>query len=198
MGSMVMGRLRGGVDIRTMGSGNAGGTNALRTQGFVFALGVMIIDVGKGALVVALIPSLKLIFVTPDPQISRSWLTLSCAAAVVIGHVWPMWHKFRGGKGAATLLGTLTVLSPGLIIPVVIVWAWILTMSGYVGLSTMAASVSAPIYLAVTRWPHDQPLTIFCLLLALFMIFTHRSNIARMRAGTELRNTRLMLFRRNG
>ena len=118
MGSMVMGRLRGGVDIRTMGSGNAGGTNALRTQGFIFALGVMIIDVGKGALVVALIPSLKLFFVAPDPQISRVWLILCCAAAVVIGHVWPMWHKFRGGKGAATLLGTLGVLSPGLIIPV--------------------------------------------------------------------------------
>jgi glycerol-3-phosphate acyltransferase PlsY len=198
MGSMVMGRLRGGVDIRTMGSGNAGGTNALRTQGFIFALGVMIIDVGKGALVVALIPSLKLFFVAPDPQISRVWLTLCCAAAVVVGHVWPMWHKFRGGKGAATLLGTLGVLSPGLIIPVVIVWAWILTMSGFVGLSTMAASVSAPIYLAVTKWPSDQPLIIFCSLAALFMIFTHRSNITRMRQGTELRNTRLMLFRRNG
>ena len=139
MGSMVVGRLYGGVDIRTMGSGNAGGTNALRTQGWLFALGVMLIDVGKGALGAGVVPALNVPFVATDPTLSRQWLTLCCAAAAVIGHVWPMWHKFKGGKGAATLVGTLAVLSPGLIVPVLIVWGIVLISSGYVGLATSVA-----------------------------------------------------------
>ena len=81
MGSMVIGRLRGGVDIRTMGSGNAGGTNALRTQGWVFALGVVIIDIGKGAIGAGVVPGLNMPFVATDVALSRDWLTLCCAAA---------------------------------------------------------------------------------------------------------------------
>lgn len=196
MGSMIIGWLRG-VDIRAMGSGNAGGTNALRTQGLPFAIGVVIIDVGKGALGTGWVPGLDLPFVGIDPTVSRTWLTLCCAGAVVIGHVWPLWHGFRGGKGAATLVGTLIVLGPGLILPALLVWAWMLTMFGYVGLATMTAAISAPAYLALTRLPEDQPLFIFSVAMALFILFSHRSNIARMREGTEFRNTRLMLFKRN-
>ena len=77
MGALIVGRIRGGVDIRTMGSGNAGGTNALRTQGVMFALGVVIIDVGKGALGAGLVPLLDLPFVGIDPTISRTWLAQS-------------------------------------------------------------------------------------------------------------------------
>lgn len=195
MGSLIVGRLKGGVDIRTMGSGNAGGTNALRTQGMVFAIGVVVVDVGKGALATALIPPLDLPLVGIDPTISRTWLTLCCAAAAVIGHVWPMWHRFRGGKGAATLIGTLLVLAPAVILPVLLVWAWMMTMFGYVGLATMSAGVAAPLYVAITRLPDDQPLFIYCVALAMYLIFSHRSNIQRMREGTEFRNTRLMIFK---
>jgi glycerol-3-phosphate acyltransferase PlsY len=196
MGSMVVGRLRGGVDIRTMGSGNAGGTNALRTQGWVFALGVVVIDIGKGVAGTGVVPGLNLPFVATDPALARDWLTLCCAAAAVIGHVWPMWHKFRGGKGAATLVGTLIVLSPDLILPVLLVWGIVVTSFGYVGFATITAGVAAPIYLAATRLPEDQPLFIYCATMALYIIFSHRSNLQRMRDGTESRQTRLMLFRR--
>ena len=196
MGSMAMGRLRGGVDIRTMGSGNAGGTNALRTQGWLFAAGVVVIDIGKGVVAAGVIPGIELPLAGNDPNISRTWLTISCATAAVVGHVWPMWHNFRGGKGAATMMGSLIILAPGLIIPVVLIWAWVLILSGYVGLSTMVAGASAPIYLAATQLPSNQPLFIYCAGLALYMIFTHRSNIRRMMEGTESRNTQLMLFRR--
>ena len=196
MGSLVVGRLRGGVDIRTMGSGNAGGTNALRTQGWIFALGVVIIDVGKGVLGAGVVPGLNLPLITTDPALSRDWLTLCCAAAAVIGHVWPMWHKFRGGKGAATLIGTLVVLSPDLLLPVLLVWAIALTSFGYVGFATIAAGVAAPIYLVTTRLPDDQPLFIYCVTMALYIIFSHRSNLLRMRDGSESRHVRLMLFRR--
>jgi glycerol-3-phosphate acyltransferase PlsY len=196
MGSMLVGWFRGGVDIRTMGSGNAGGTNALRTQGWIFALGVVIIDVGKGVLGAGVVPGLNLPLIATDPALSRDWLTLCCAAAAVIGHVWPMWHKFRGGKGAATLIGTLVVLSPDLLLPVLLVWAIVLTSFGYVGFATIAAGVAAPIYLVATRLPDDQPLFIYCVTMALYIIFSHRLNLQRMRDGSESRHVRLMLFGR--
>lgn len=196
MGSMIMGRLRGGVDIREMGSGNPGGTNALRTQGLPFAIGVVAIDIGKGIIGAGVVPGLELPYIPADPEISRTWLTLSCAAAAVIGHCWPMFHRFRGGKGAATLVGTLIVLGPKLIIPVLLVWAWMLVLSGYVGLSTMTAAIALPIYLSVTRLPDDQPLFIYSAVMALFIVFWHRSNIQRMREGSEHRNVGVMLFSR--
>ena len=197
MGAMVMGKLRGGVDIRTMGSGNAGGTNALRTQGFFFALGVIIIDVGKGVFGAGYIPGLDLPYVGIDPAVSRTWLTLCCGAAAVIGHVWPMWHNFKGGKGAGTLMGTMVIIAPWLILPVLIVWACFLVLFGYVGLATMSAVVSSAVYVAVTRLPDDQPIFIYCVVLAAFIIFCHRSNIQRMRDGTEFKNTKVMFFSRD-
>ena len=196
MGSLVIGALRGGVDIRTMGSGNAGGTNALRTQGWLFALGVVVIDVGKGAVGAGIVPFLSLPFIAEDPAVPRTLLVMSCAAGAVLGHVWPMWHRFRGGKGAATVVGTLAVLSPVLLIPVLLVWALFLTTFGYVGLATMMAGVSAPVYLAVTALPEGQPLFYYTLVCSLFMIYTHRSNIQRMRSGTEHKNPKVMIVGR--
>ena len=196
MGAMVMGRIRGGVDIRTMGSGNAGGTNALRTQGAAFALGVVLIDIGKGIVGAGVIPLLDLPFVGIDPGVSRTWLSLCCGAAAVLGHVWPFYHGFRGGKGAATYIGTFIVLSPGLIPPMLIVWALVVVVSGYVGLATMTAAVSVPVWLAFTRLPADQGLFIYSAVMAMFIIFWHRSNIQRMRQGNENRNEKLMLLRR--
>lgn len=196
MGAMIVGRIRGGVDIRTMGSGNAGGTNALRTQGLIFAVGVVLIDVGKGAIGAGVIPALDLPFVGIDPEVSRTWLTISCAAAVVFGHVWPFYHGFRGGKGAATYIGTFIVLNPVLIIPLILVWAWVVVLSGYVGLATMTAAISVPLWLAATRLPADQALFIYSAVMAMFIVYWHRSNIQRMRRGEELRNTSLMVFRR--
>lgn len=198
MGSMVMGRLRGGVDIRTMGSGNAGGTNALRTQGWIFALGVIVIDIGKGVFATAVIPGLDLPGIAAQPESVIIGLPLYVAAAAVIGHVWPVWHKFKGGKGAATLIGTLIVLAPEIVLPILLIWAWVLVLSGYVGLATMTAGISAPLYLALTRLPHDQALFYYCVVMSLLMIFSHRANIMRMHYGTETRNQRLMVFRRSG
>lgn len=196
MGAMIMGRLYGGVDIRKLGSGNAGGTNALRTQGFVFALGVVIIDIGKGVVGAAVVPGLELPWAAPDPNISRDWLTIACSAAAVMGHVWPVYHNFQGGKGAATLIGTILVLEPTLVVVILVVFAFVLVFSGYVGLSTMTAATSLPILLAVTRLPDEQPLFVYTLCMAAYIIWAHRSNISRMRAGTEHRNPKVMVLRR--
>ena len=196
MGSIIVGRLRGGVDIRTMGSGNAGGTNALRTQGIMFALGVVVIDIGKGVVGTGIVPGLELPYVPVDPNVSRTWLTLCCATAAIFGHVWPIYHRFRGGKGAATFVGTIFVLNVTLIIPLLVIWVAVLVLSGYVGLATMAAAVALPVWVGLTLLPVEQPLFIYCVVIAAYIVFWHRSNIQRMRAGTEHRNTGLMIFGR--
>lgn len=196
MGAMIVGRLRGGIDIRTMGSGNAGGTNALRTQGLMFALAVVVVDIGKGAIGAGLVPGLDVPYVPVDPAISRTWLTITCSVAVVMGHVWPIYHDFKGGKGAATLIGTLVVLGPKLIIGILLVWAMVVVLTGYVGLASMTAAISMPVWLGVTRLPEDQPLFIYGVLMAMFIVYCHRANIQRMREGRELRNYKFMLLRK--
>lgn len=194
-GSLVVGKFYG-VDIRGVGSGNAGGTNALRTQGVVFAFFVMLIDVGKGYLPVLLLPAMALPGVPLDPAVPRTWLPFACGGAAVVGHCYPVWFAFRGGKGAATAIGALLAMSPILLIPALLAFVIVLTTTGFVGLSTMTAAVTLPVYAIITQSGENLPMIVFLLLLALFIIFTHRSNIERMKAGQEDRIKRVMLFRK--
>jgi glycerol-3-phosphate acyltransferase PlsY len=193
LGSLLLGRLKG-VDIREQGSGNAGGTNALRTQGWAFAIGVIVIDVGKALLAVGWLPGADLPFVGIDPSLDRGWLQAACAAAVVVGHVYPVWYEFRGGKGAATLIGAVAVLAPKALIPVAVVWLACVMLTGYVGLGTMLGAASLPAYFSLAR-PGDTALLAFGLVMAAFVVYTHRANLARMRAGNENRARRLWLLR---
>lgn len=195
-GALIVGRLAGGVDIRTMGSGNAGGTNALRTQGKWFAVRVMAIDVAKGFLPPWLLPALALPGVPLDPEISRIWLALACAGAAVVGHCYPVWFDFKGGKGAATAIGALLGLAPVLIWPALAVWLLVLTTTGYVGLATMLAAGALPAWVALTRWPEQRELFWFLLALALFIVYTHRGNIRRLQEGRENRLEGAMFWRR--
>jgi glycerol-3-phosphate acyltransferase PlsY len=193
LGSLILGRLRG-IDIRSMGSGNAGATNALRTQGRVFGLSVLCVDIAKGVAAAAWLPTLPLPGVAVDPEVTRQWLALSCGFAVIVGHVYPVWFGFRGGKGVATVVGVIGGLAPWLLLPLIACWLIVLLLTGYVGLASMLAGVAMAI--AVYRFdPGDTPLLGFCVLVTAFVIFTHRANIARMAAGTEHRATRLWLFR---
>jgi acyl phosphate:glycerol-3-phosphate acyltransferase len=193
LGSLLLGSLRG-VDIRTQGSGNAGGTNALRTQGKLFALGVIVIDVGKALLAVGVLPGLAFPGVGIDPAVDREWLAVACAVAVVAGHVYPVWYEFRGGKGAATMLGAIAVLAPMALVPVLLVWLLCVLVTGFVGLGTMLGTATLPVFFALQEPPH-APLLVFGLLMTLFVIFTHRANLQRMRAGNENRARRLWLLR---
>ena len=193
IGSLLLGTLRG-VDIRTQGSGNAGGTNALRTQGWAFALGVVVVDVGKALLAVGWLPGLELPGIGVDPGVDREWLAVACATAVVFGHVYPVWYEFRGGKGAATLLGAVAVLAPIALVPVLLVWLATVMLTGYVGLGTMLGTATLPLYFAFDA-PRSTPLVAFGLVMAAFIVFTHRSNVQRMREGIENRARRLWLLR---
>ena len=179
-GSMVMGRLRS-VDIRTAGSGNAGGTNAFRTQGFRFALGVVVIDIGKGTLAAWGVPLLPFGVDAVSPTV----LAMACGFAAVIGHCYPVWYGFRGGKGAATAVGALAVIQPLVLVPMVLVWLLTLVLTGWVGLATILAGLSL---VPAFAWTDPGPAhLVFAVLLALFIVFTHRENIARLRSGTENR-----------
>lgn len=193
IGSLAMGRFRG-VDIRELGSGNAGGTNALRTQGWKFALGVFAIDVGKALLAVGVLPALGLPLVGIDPTVHRDWLAVACALAVIAGHVYPVWYEFRGGKGAATMLGAVAVLAPGALLPFALVWLACVLLTGYVGLGTMLGTATLPVYFAHAE-PSSMALMSFGIATAAFIVYTHRANLARMRAGNENRARRLWLLR---
>jgi glycerol-3-phosphate acyltransferase PlsY len=192
VGALLVGRFRG-VDIRTMGSGNAGGTNALRTQGRAFAAATVLIDVGKGWLAAGWLPALALPGVAVDPAVGRDWLAAGCAAAAVAGHVFPLWHDFRGGKGGAALAGVLWAVSPLLLAVIVIVWVLVAVAFGYVGLATAAAAAAVPIALAVAA-PESTAWMAFGIAIAGLVAWAHRGNFARMRAGTEPRAERLWLL----
>ncbi len=185
-GSLLLGRFRG-VDIRQQGSGNAGGTNAFRTQGFKFALGVVLIDISKGALAAYLAFRFS----------SSSYLhVLPCAAVMsaVIGHVWPIFHGFRGGKGAATLVGGLLLLWPAAVVVLVLVWLLCLTLTGYVGLSTVLAGSSLLALALIGKAP--IPMLVFSATAAFLMLFTHRANLQRLMQKREYRFEKILLWRR--
>jgi glycerol-3-phosphate acyltransferase PlsY len=187
LGSLLLGRLCGGQDIRRQGSGNAGATNALRTRGKLFALGVLSIDVGKGVLAVAAIPGLALPGVGFDSSVDRALLLYAVAFAVILGHVFPVWFGFRGGKGGATAAGLLLYLAPSVALPVIGVWLLVIFFSGYVGIATVSAALAAAAYIGWTRLPSESGFFVFACLVALLIVYTHRENLRRMLHGNEAR-----------
>ena len=178
-GSLILGRLWK-VDIRTLGSGNAGGTNALRSVGIVFGLLTFFIDLTKGIL--------PAYFSQENIP-----LMLGCGFAAMVGHVYPIFYNFKGGKGAGTLLGVLIVAIPESTIYMILTWLIVLILTGYVGLSTMLAIFSLLIYSILYT---SYPFIIFSVFALFFIIYTHRSNIQRMRAGNENQFKKIMLFKR--
>ena len=189
-GSLLLGWIKK-VDIRAQGSGNAGGTNAFRTQGLLFALGVVVIDVGKGVVAAGLIPFMDMGGSTQ--LVSPGILAMMCGFAAVLGHCFPIWHGFRGGKGAAAAVGAIIVIEPWILLPLVITWLVTLIMTGYVGLSTVLAGFS----LVPAAWAmNENTLMIFSIILAVFLLYTHRDNIRRLRDGTEYRFERIHIFSR--
>lgn len=189
-GSLLLGRLRG-IDIRRQGSGNAGGTNAFRTQGVWFALGVVVIDVGKSALAV---------------WIGRSGISdnghalsvaLLCGAASAVGHVWPLYFGFRGGKGVAAVFGVLLVLWPAGLLSMLGALLLVLTTTGYVGLgSILAGATLIPTAFFLAPAAQREVWLIAAVAVAAFILFTHRSNVQRLWAGTEHQFERARLFAR--
>jgi glycerol-3-phosphate acyltransferase PlsY len=196
VGGLVVGRLKGGVDIREMGSGNAGATNALRTQGRGFAAAVIIIDIAKGWLAAALLPGLAIPGVAPVAPAPAAWLPAACGFAAIIGHCFPVWHGFRGGKGVATLVGAFAGLDAWLLLPLFGTWLLVVVVSGFVGLASIVAALVLPVYLLIRDGVALGPELCFAIACGLLVLYTHRGNLRRMRAGKEPRARRLWLFGR--
>jgi glycerol-3-phosphate acyltransferase PlsY len=194
VGSLLVGRLRGGVDIRRMGSGNAGATNALRTQSKAFALTVLLIDVVKGWIATRLVAPAGIPGIAASPANLHVWSVAACGIAVVLGHVYPVWHGFRGGKGVATVVGAVLGASPVLLLPMLIVWLLAVILFGFVGLASILGAVTFVVAAATSGVAPRAPLLSFAVFSAVLIAFTHRGNISRMLAGTEPRARRLWLL----
>jgi glycerol-3-phosphate acyltransferase PlsY len=195
IGSLVLGRLKG-VDIRKMGSGNAGATNAIRTQGTAFGLAVFAIDLAKGWVASGVLPGLDLgLDSSPSGQ---AWLAPACGLAAILGHVFPVWHGFRGGKGVATLVGAFAGFEAWLLLPLFVTWLVVVAVSGFVGLASITAAAALPVYLLMRDGAIMGPEMCFAIACAVLVLFTHRANVRRMREGVEPRARRLWLFGRKG
>ena len=193
VGSLVIGRLRG-VDIRTLGSGNAGATNALRTQGKAVGLTVLVIDLAKGWLATAWLAHATLPVILPAAPALEAWSVPVCALAVMLGHVYPAWFGFRGGKGVATLVGVLLGISAMLVEAFLLTFLVAVMLFGYVGLGSMLATLAVALFIATGYFSPRGPLLTFAVLALVLILYTHRGNIERMRSGTESRARRLWLF----
>lgn len=190
MGGLIVARLKGGVNLRASGSGNIGATNALRTQGKGFALAVLLIDVGKGVVAALLLPRLAGAAATPE-------LAYACGAAAVLGHCYPLWHRFQGGKGVATVAGVFAALLPASFPWMLLAFVLVVLLTGTVSLATLAASAAALLHVACFS---EQGLFsgagAFTAAMALLVLVKHRANWARLRAGTEPRFEKARLLGR--
>lgn len=195
MGGLLVGRLKGGVDIRTQGSGNAGATNAWRTQGPIFGLLVFVIDVGKGLLAVLWLPAVSVSAVFEAAPAVTAWLPYTCGLAVMLGHVYPLWFGFRGGKGVATLIGVWACLLTSALPYALGAWVLTLVFTGYVSLASLIAGFALTVTAALIHGAWLIPPVLFALGTALLLVYTHRANLLRLRQGTESRVRRVMLFK---
>jgi len=194
--SVLLGRLVRGIDVRDHGSGNAGATNAWRVLGWRIGLPVILIDVAKGAVAATVVARLPLGPVPVDPQT----LAVLCGLAAVLGHVFPIYLKFRGGKGVATAAGMLVATAP---IPVGCaagVFALCLFLSGRVSVGSISAAWTVPIStLLLQRYAGIQHSTLLIGLtfaLAVFITITHRKNLRRLLRGEEPSFPQLQVWKR--
>ena len=186
IGSIPAGYLVGrlvGVDIRRMGSGNIGATNVLRVLGKPYGYAVFLFDFFKGVAAVQLS-----ILLAHRTHSDRELIGIIAGVLCVIGHTYPVWLGFRGGKGVATSAGVLFALMPIAALLVMIVWLAIFQLTKYVSVASIGAAVALPLAaLVMVSLQRTQGMALvyssFCLMLVI--IWRHRSNLARLRKGTE-------------
>ncbi|MBU2558075.1 MAG: glycerol-3-phosphate 1-O-acyltransferase PlsY [Bacteroidetes bacterium] len=177
-----IGKMFYGIDVRQEGSGNAGATNTIRVLGLKAGIPVLLIDVFKGFIAIYLAQRIHFNFVENEADAT---LLLVAAAATVLGHTFPVFAQFKGGKGVATLLGIGLGLYPWAALGAILIFTVVLLISGYVSLSSMSAGIAFP-FMVVFLFPPDHfLLTILAIAVAVFLPITHRKNITRLLNGTE-------------
>lgn len=192
MGGDIMRLLRGGADLRDTGSGNVGATNALRTRGKSFALGVLLIDIGKGVLAALAIPAIHWgAEAAILPQQSVGYL---CGMAVALGHCYPVFQKFRGGKGVATLAGVFAALLPAALPWMLLVFVLAVILTGYVAIASIGGAAAFFAYVVVFHGGVQSDAGLFALAMLFLVVFKHRENIARLLKSTEHRFDKAMVL----
>lgn len=171
-----------GVDVRRHGSGNAGATNVIRVLGWKTGVPVMIIDVGKGWLAASLPSIFNLAGNGTDLLIALKIIT---GLAAIIGHIYPVFAGFRGGKGVGSTFGVLLAIHPLLTLSCLGVFLLVLFISGYVSVSSMSAGIAFPVLLLLLFDTTSVVFKIFSVFVAIALVFTHRANIRRLIKGEE-------------
>lgn len=180
----LAGRLLKGIDLRTIGSGNLGATNVYRNLGTVPAVAVLLLDAAKGAVPVLLLPRL-LSGVRFFEGRELLWWGLGLGIAAIAGHAKPVFLGWKGGgKGVATAAGVFAAIAPAALGVALIVFIVVAAGSRFVSVASIAAAVTLPMAVALTL-AVDSPVFYVALVVALFVVWSHRANIARLRAGTE-------------
>jgi glycerol-3-phosphate acyltransferase PlsY len=184
--ALWVGRRFFGLDIREHGSGNAGATNTFRVLGKKPGSVVMAIDVFKGwAATMMATVMLNQGAIRPDQLL---YFQLACGALAVLGHIYPVFAQFRGGKGVATVLGMMLAIAPATVGVCILVFLVMLLLFRYVSLASMSAGVAFALLQLLPPFRPDNNLLLgFGFVLAVLLIYTHRANIGRLRAGTESR-----------
>lgn len=175
-----------GIDIRQHGSGNIGATNVLRILGKRWGYLVFALDALKGVCAVRLAIFLGSRFGAG----SVGLLAVACAVTCILGHTFPIWLKFRGGKGVATSAGVILGLMPLAVVSVFLVWVAAYKMTRYVSVASIAGAISLPIFVFIYQrigWITGAGLLPFSILIAAVVIWRHRSNLRRLSRGTEQR-----------
>jgi glycerol-3-phosphate acyltransferase PlsY len=194
LGSIPFGYLAGrlvGVDIRQAGSGNIGATNVVRVVGKRYGYPVFALDVlkGFGAVTIAMLMALDRRPAWNSPEI----FGILAAISSVLGHLYPPWLKFKGGKGVATSAGALLALTPVAALIGIAIWIIVFWLTRYVSLASITAAVVLPIVILFISWQDQndgKPLVYFSACVAALVIWRHRSNLSRLMRGTEPRFTR--------
>jgi acyl phosphate:glycerol-3-phosphate acyltransferase len=170
------------IDIRDYGSGNAGATNTFRVLGARWGTTVMLIDMLKGLLAV------KLALLIPyyvQNDFARTNFQIGLGLAAVLGHIFPVWAEFRGGKGVATLFGLVLGISPWSALGCVGIFLLVLFITRFVSLSSILASLAFPIFILIIFNVDNEAYRIFAIAVALLVILTHQKNINRLLRGSE-------------
>ena len=178
-----VGKLFFGIDVREHGSGNAGATNTIRVLGYKAGLPVLAVDILKGFFAVYLIH----FFMTEDSVSTAVHTMILLCVAALIGHIFPIFAGFRGGKGVATLLGGVFAIAPLAALICIGIFFIVLLISRYVSLSSMIAGVAFPIVCLVLDQNISNALLIFSVCVALLLLITHRKNIQRLIKKEESR-----------
>lgn len=182
--ALIISRRFFGIDIREYGSGNMGATNTFRVLGSRYGTIVMVIDILKGIIASSLYELLP--FYGGD-ELQRTNFIIGLGMASVIGHIFPIFANFKGGKGVATLFGMVLALQPVVALSCVGVFLFVLYLTRYVSLSSILAALMLPICV-LWIWNENEVLyRVFTLLVALLVIFTHQKNIGRILRGVESR-----------